>query len=260
MTVEPVVLRHIGGPTAVIDIGGRRLIVDPTFDPPGSYPTPNYTLTKTAGPALSASEVGPIDVVLLSHHQHEDNLDNAGRALLATVPLVLSTPGAAAALGAPVTPLATWDQFRVTRPGGGHLEITAVPGRHGPAGTEALTGPVTGFLLAGEHLPTVYVSGDNASLDAVQDVSDRFPVVDVAVLFGGAARSARLGDAKLTLDAEDMVEAARILDARHVFPVHADSWAHFREGLDDITAAFHRAGLADRLVVPPQHGKPETLR
>jgi hypothetical protein len=40
-------------------------------------------LTKLAGPAVSAGEIGPVDVVLVSHDHHADNLDAAGRELLA---------------------------------------------------------------------------------------------------------------------------------------------------------------------------------
>ena len=28
-------ITHIGGPTALIEVGGWRLLTDPTFDPPG---------------------------------------------------------------------------------------------------------------------------------------------------------------------------------------------------------------------------------
>jgi L-ascorbate metabolism protein UlaG (beta-lactamase superfamily) len=42
-------------------------------------------------------------------------------------------------------------------------------------------------------------------------------------------------------------EAARILGARRVVPVHYDSWAHFTEGREQLEAAFTAAGLADRL-------------
>lgn len=27
----------LGGPTTVVDIAGRRLVIDPTFDPPGPH-------------------------------------------------------------------------------------------------------------------------------------------------------------------------------------------------------------------------------
>ncbi|MBX6768326.1 MAG: MBL fold metallo-hydrolase, partial [Actinomadura rubrobrunea] len=86
MTILPV-----GGPTAVLELGGLRLLTDPTFDPPGDYPIGDHVLTKTAPPAVDAAAIGAVDAVLLSHDQHPDNLDRAGRALLDTVPLVLST-------------------------------------------------------------------------------------------------------------------------------------------------------------------------
>ena len=53
--------------------------------------------------------------------------------------------------------------------------MTAVPAEHGPPGLGEITGPVTGFVVSGADVPTVYVSGDNASLDAVREVADRFP-------------------------------------------------------------------------------------
>lgn len=72
----------IGGPTALIEIDGFRLLTDPTFDAPGPYQLPHVTLEKTVGPALKADAIGPVDAVLLSHDQHSDNLDNSGRAPL----------------------------------------------------------------------------------------------------------------------------------------------------------------------------------
>src|ERR1700754_1051450 len=95
----PITVQLGGGPTAVIEIGGLRLLTDPTFDPPGEHPVGKRKLVKTIGPALSAEEIGRMDVVLLSHHNHPDNLDDAGRRLLDQVPLVLSTTAAAKELG-----------------------------------------------------------------------------------------------------------------------------------------------------------------
>jgi L-ascorbate metabolism protein UlaG (beta-lactamase superfamily) len=52
----------VGGPTALLELGGLRLLTDPTFDPPGAF-AGAVTRTKTAGPALSAAEAGRVDVV-----------------------------------------------------------------------------------------------------------------------------------------------------------------------------------------------------
>src|SRR6185503_13996923 len=77
-------ITHIGGPTALIEVGGWRLLTDPTFDPPGGRYSFGWGAMsrKVAGPAIAAAEIGQIDAVLLRHDHHGDNLDPAGRALL----------------------------------------------------------------------------------------------------------------------------------------------------------------------------------
>jgi L-ascorbate metabolism protein UlaG (beta-lactamase superfamily) len=243
-------IRYAGGPTAVIELGGLRLLTDPTFDPPGDHPVGTRRLTKTAGPAFGPEAVEPVDGVLLSHDQHSDNLDRLGRELLGRAPLVLSTPAAAERLGGNVRALRAWERVVLPRPDAGALEVTAVPARHGPEGAERLAGEVTGFALAGAGLPTVYVSGDNASVALVCEIAARLGAVDVAVLFAGAARTALLDGAPLTLTGELAAEAARVLGARLVVPLHFEGWAHFSEGREALVEAFGRAGLADRLRLP----------
>ena len=100
---------------------------------------------------------------------------------------------------------------------------------------------------ASVELPTVYVSGDNASLALVKQIAARYGPVDTAVLFAGAPRLPVFDGAPLVLDGAQAAEAAKILGARRVVPVHLDGWAHFTEGPGDLVDAFTAAGLADRL-------------
>ena len=53
------------------------------------------------------------------------------------------------------------------------MTVTAVPAQHGPDGTDHITGPVIGFVLSAPGAETVYVSGDNASLDVVRGIAER---------------------------------------------------------------------------------------
>lgn len=245
---EQIPVRVIGGPTALIEYGGLRLLTDPTFDAPGDYRIgPGLVLTKTAAAPVDPAGLGAIDAVLLSHDEHPDNLDNAGRALLADVPLVLTTGGGAQRLGGTAQGLAPWERVDLARPGGGSVTVTATPAQHGPDGCEPISGEVVGFVLSATDLPTVYVSGDNASLDVVRGIAQRVGPVDTAVLFAGAARTPFFDGALVTLDGALAAEAARILGARRVVPVHCDSWGHFTEGRDEIVTAFAAAGIADRL-------------
>jgi L-ascorbate metabolism protein UlaG (beta-lactamase superfamily) len=236
----------VGGPTAVINIGGVRILTDPTFDDPGPHPVGDRVLHKTAGPALVPGDLGVIDAVLLSHDQHPDNLDDAGRAFLRAVPVVITTRTAAQRLDAPTAALDPWRHVTLRRPDGRQLTVHGVPAVHGPEGTEESSGPVIGFVLAGDDLPVTYMSGDNASLRVVEEVADNLGPVDVAMLHVGRARTERL-DAYLTLGARKAAGAAQILGEAVVVPIHADGWAHLTETKRDIVAAFEEAGLTNRL-------------
>ncbi|GGY98996.1 hypothetical protein GCM10010300_48630 [Streptomyces olivaceoviridis] len=246
----------LGGPTAVIDIGGLRIVSDPTFDEAG----PQGYLTKTAGPAADEDAVGPVDLVLVSHEAHPDNLDGRGRAFAKTAPLVLTGPRAAERLGSPAVGLSPWTVHRLPRPdGGGDLTVLAVPAVHGPEDGERdadgnVNCEVIGFVLSGQRLPTVYVSGDNASIRTVAEISRRVPGIDAAVLHAGAARvPAKFDGRPLSLDSRRAAAAAAVLGAEVVVPAHYDGWAHFSEGLPEIELAFHEAGLSSLLRVAP-HG------
>ncbi len=238
---------YIGGPTALLELNGARLLTDPTFDPAGSeYPTPVYTLRKTAGPALDPGTLGAIDAVLLSHDHHFDNLDRAGRELLKSAGRVFTTTAGAGRLGGNALGLAPWQSADLTASGGETLRVTGTPGRHGPPDGDR--GPVTGFVLStpDSTRDAVYVSGDTVWFDGVAEVGRRSSV-RVALLFMGAARVREVGPAHLTFTAKEAVEAARTFPGAAIVPLHFEGWAHFSEGRREIVEAFASAGLEDRL-------------
>lgn len=242
---------YIGGPTALLEVAGVRLLTDPTFDPAGTeYRTPVYTLRKTTDPAVAASALGPIDAVLLSHDHHFDNLDHAGRALLPTAARVLTTPVGAERLGGNAVGLAPWATTEVQAPDGRALRVTATPARHGPPDGDR--GPVTGFLLTdaaapdAPSTPAIYVSGDTVWYDGLAPIAARADV-RIAVLFLGAARVREVGPAHLTFAAPEAVTAARAFPNATIVPLHYAGWEHFSEGRAEVERAFQDAGLAERL-------------
>src|SRR5436305_12913354 len=113
----------IGGPTALIEIDGFRLLTDPTFDAPGAYQLPHVKLEKLTGPAVSANAIGDVDAVLLSHDQHSDNLDHSGREFLKNARRVLTTEAGAKRLGGNTEGLAPWDVTELTGGNGCSLTI-----------------------------------------------------------------------------------------------------------------------------------------
>jgi L-ascorbate metabolism protein UlaG (beta-lactamase superfamily) len=190
-------VRTIGGPTAVLDYAGLRFVADPTFDEPGSYQNGPVTATKLAGPVAAPEELGPVDAVLVSHDHHIDNFDVSGREYARRVPRVFTTAAGAGRLGPPATGLRPFEHAEV-----GEVRVTAVPALHGSPEVGLGNGPVVGFVLEADGRPTVYISGDNASLGVVAVVAERFPGIEVAILNVGAAKIAARGDVFLTLTAE----------------------------------------------------------
>ncbi|WP_433173384.1 MBL fold metallo-hydrolase [Actinoallomurus sp. CA-150999] len=267
MTTNPLIRQEcaatvLGGPTVVIDLGGLRIVSDPTFDPPG----PHGYLTKTAGPVATEEQVGAVDLVLVSHEAHPDNLDDRGRTFALSAPLVLTGPRSADALGSPAVGLAPWTSRSLPRPdGGGELTVLAVPAVHGPEDGERdadgnVNCEVIGFVLSGQGLPTVYISGDNASIRTVAEISRRVPAVDAAVLHAGAARvAAKFGGRPLSMDGRRVAAAAAVLGVDVVVPAHYDGWTHFSEGRDDLELAFREAGLS-ALLNATEHGSWTPLR
>ncbi|QHO91294.1 Zn-dependent hydrolase [Actinomyces sp. 432] len=239
----------VGGPTVAIDIAGVRLVIDPTFDPPTDF----GALRKIRGPAVDAQSLADADVVLVSHADHADNLDVAGRAFALAAPRLLTNPGSARRLGAGAEGLAPWESTAV----GDGATVTAVPAQHGPADGETdaagfVNCEVTGFVIQAAG-STIYCTGDNASLELIARVRERFGSIDHAVLNAGRATvPAKFAGRPLSLSAERASAAAQVLGARHVVVAHQTGWEHFTDGPGATLRAFRDAGILDRLDRTPE--------
>ncbi|MFE5907535.1 MBL fold metallo-hydrolase [Streptomyces wedmorensis] len=257
----PATVTYVGTATVLLRLGGLTVLTDPAFDEaPADYPGAR-PLHRTTGPALAADRLPPVDLVLLSHDQHADNLDHTGREVLARAAAVLTTPEAAERLvddgptKGRIEGLAPWESREVTA-GGTTVTVTATPARHGPEGTEHVTGPVTGFVVEYDG-GTLYVSGDTVRHDALTEIGARF-AIDTAFLHLGDAHFPTTGDRAFSMSAHEGAALARTLGARTVIPLHFDSWHHLAEDPARIPEAFDTPDLAGRLrLLPP--GVAETL-
>ncbi|HEX5928014.1 MAG TPA: MBL fold metallo-hydrolase [Solirubrobacterales bacterium] len=247
--MEGIRLTHVGGPTVLIEVGGWRLLTDPTFDPPGRKYNFGWGTSsrKLAGPAIAAADIGTIDAVLLSHDHHDDNLDAGGRALLPAAGTVVTTVPGAKRLGGNAQGLEPWGTTRLEAPDRPTIEITATPCRHGPPGSRPLVGAVVGFALRGEGETggALWISGDTVLYDGVREVAERIDVETALVHLGGV-RFPVTGPFRYTMTAAEAVELCGLLEPRTVVPIHYEGWKHFRQGRDAIEAEFANAPAAFR--------------
>jgi L-ascorbate metabolism protein UlaG (beta-lactamase superfamily) len=239
--VTDVAVTHIGGPTALIEVGGWRLLTDPTFDPPGQRYAFGWGTSsrKLTGPSVAADELGPIDAVLLSHDHHDDNLDPTGRGLLPAAGVILTTVPGARRLGGSARGLAPWAATWLEAPGRSRIEVTATPCRHGPPLSHPLVGDVIGFALRwdGQANGVLWISGDTVLYDGVRQVADRLEV-DTALLHLGGVQFPVTGRVRYTMTARDAVELCGLVRPRTAIPIHYEGWKHFREGREAIEREF----------------------
>ena len=243
MAREQIHLTLIDGPTLLIEIGGIRLLTDPTFDQPQVYSSGGNSREKFNAPSIPAEALLPIQVVLLSHDQHGDNLDVAGRAFLPNAGTVISTTGAAERLAANTLGLAPWSSTTLALSDGRALTITATPARHGPAGFERVNGEVIGFILSIDDGPCVYISGDTVWYSEIAEIAHRFDI-RLAVLFAGAAQPK--GPFNVSMNTNDAIEAATAMPRAKITAVHNLGWSHYKQTQADLVTAFGAVGLAEQ--------------
>jgi L-ascorbate metabolism protein UlaG (beta-lactamase superfamily) len=242
-----VTITHVGGPTALLELEGWRLLTDPTFDPAGRRYAFGWgtSSVKTRGPAVPADSCGDLDAVLVSHDQHADNLDEHGRGLLPTASNVVTTVRGARRLGLPgVRGLSAGQSVALDSPGKPTLTVTATPARHGPPLSTPLVGPVIGFLLrVGTPPTTVWVTGDTVLHRRLRRTAAAWDV-DVMVVHLGQVGFPITGPSRFSMNAAAAARLIAEVGPRVVVPVHYEGWSHFREPTSHARHVLSTSGAA----------------
>ena len=252
-------LLFIGNATVLLRYGGFTILTDPTFVHRHEKVDLGYGLSSTrlTDPAVEIEQLPPLDLVLLSHF-HGDHFDQVAQERLDKALPVVTTPQAAGQLHDlgfdRAVGIDTWDTMTVTK-GERTLRITACPGRHGPGVTDLVLPDVMGSILQSDGaadaagaagVGTIYISGDTLVHDDLAQIPQRHPDIDLGLLHLGGTKVLGI---MVTMDAEQGVEALRIIDPAVAIPIHFDDYDVFTSSRDDFVAAAADAGLGDRVVV-----------
>lgn len=250
-------ITHIGTATLLLEIGSTRILTDSAFDPPGGSYSFGYGTSsrKLTAPAIKPENIGKIDAILLSHDQHDDNLDRAGRALLPLARDVLTTSAGAKRLGNNAIGLRAW-QSTMVKSDSFEIKVTAMPARHGSLGSHLIVGETTGFVLewpAQKH-GALYISGDTVWFNGINEIARRFQV-GTAILHIGKAGFPVTGPIHFTFNAREALRAIKVLNPKTVIPAHYEGWKHFREPRAEAEKQF-TAGGVNNIVHWLQLGEP----
>jgi L-ascorbate metabolism protein UlaG (beta-lactamase superfamily) len=167
--------------TLLLELDGKRLLVDPMLDDAGARPaiegTRNPVPNPTVGLPFPAEDVvRDLDAVMITH-RHRDHLDTRAEELLPRDVPVFCQPEdeeALRELGVEVRPVddaLDWNGVRMTR----------TPGRHGSGELGKLLAPVSGFVL-----DDLYIAGDTVWYEGVEETIERHRPRVAVVNAGGA--------------------------------------------------------------------------
>lgn len=224
-------LTLIRNATLLLELEGRRVLVDPMLDDAGARPpvenSPNPRRNPLVPLPLPAEEVvRELDAVVVTH-LHRDHFDGTAARLLPRGVPIFCQPHDEAALAAhglltrPVGECLDWEGLRLTRTGG----------RHGTGETAERLGPVSGFVLA-----DLYIAGDTIWCAEVEDaIAAHQP--RVAVVNGSGARFVAGGP--LVMTADDVREVVSRVPT--VVVVHLEAIGHCLEARADVRAAVPEA-------------------
>ena len=108
-------------------------------------------------------------------------------------------------------------------------------------------GPVSGFVVAADGEPTVYVAGDTVWCPEVAEaIGAHRP--DVIVVNAGGARFLEGGT--VTMEAADVAAVAEAAPGARVVAVHMEAINHCLETRTDLAAALGGDGAAGRVAIP----------
>jgi L-ascorbate metabolism protein UlaG (beta-lactamase superfamily) len=226
--------------TVVLELRGKRVLVDPMLDDAGARPPLEQTANPVRNPTVplpypAEDVVRGIDAVVVTH-RHGDHLDARAIELLPRDVPVFCQPEDEEALrehelpAVPVADRLEWEG----------IEIARTPARHGTGRMAELLGPVSGFVL-----DDLYLAGDTVWYEGVEETIERHrPRVAVV----NAAGAEFLEGGLIVMGIDDVREVAARVPT--VVAVHLEALNHCF-----LTRAELREALPEVLV--PEDG--ETL-
>jgi L-ascorbate metabolism protein UlaG (beta-lactamase superfamily) len=222
-------VRRVVHASTLIDFDGATILTDPWFsEKPLYHPGEQRSID-------SAAELPELAGIVITH-RHYDHCDVAALASYPdkSVPVAVNkgTADRVRAAGfTQVTELDPWEETTL-----GPVKVTAAPGSHGV--------PEVTYVLQGDGR-TVFFGGDSRRIPELDEVAQRFPSIDLALLPINGLTSRPLFNRQEVMDAAQAAEFTAVLRARLAVPIHY---------------AYTAGPIGDRVLLKLDRNRPDRYR
>jgi L-ascorbate metabolism protein UlaG (beta-lactamase superfamily) len=248
--VDELGVTFIGHSSFLLQVHGRRLLVDPVFS------KRLIVLRRQRKPGVLIEELPAIDVVLLTHaHMDHLNMPSLRRVIRATRRLTGRAPEVVVPKGvedlvvglgfSQVHGLAWWDQIEIQG-----LKVTMTPCKHWGARMFRDTHRGYGGYVVEGGGQSVYHSGDTAYFEGFREIGERLhpevALLPIGAYFPDSYRSVHTSP-------EEAVRGFVELGAQRMVPMHYGTFRLGREPMDEplqrLAAEADRLGITEQIKV-----------
>ena len=237
--------------TLILEVGAATYLVDPMLSPAKAWDPVSNSANPRRNPMVELpiardkleDTLDALAAVFVTHI-HSDHWDGpAIEQLNKNLPIICQPRDADSikqsgfALVVPLGSSIEWEG----------LNITPTGGKHGTGDVAERMGPVSGFVIKSRSEPSLYIAGDTVWCPEVESAL-RTHQPDVIVVNAGAAQFID-GD-PITMDAQDVIQAANAAPQARLVAVHMESINHCVLTRAELAREMDEASLSDRVLIP----------
>lgn len=251
---EELQITWFGHSTFLVEVDGRRILVDPVW---GDYASPGrlFGVKRFYAPPLALEDLPAIDAVVLSHDHYDHLNEPTIKALRDRIPVFVVPLGIGAHLEywgvAPekIVELDWWEQHDV-----GGVSLVCAPARHfsGRSLTDRDATLWAGWAFIGKD-QRAFFSGDSGMFPGFAEIGERLGPFDITMMEAGAY-NADWPD--VHMGPEQAVQAHQMVRGNIMIPVHWGTFAlAFHSWTEPVERVLAEAEKAEVTVATPVPGE-----
>ncbi len=240
-------IQHIRNATSLININGKKILVDPMLSDVGELPPVPFTRSLRRNPIVSLpvtlNTFENIDAILLTH-LHFDHFDKTAKTVLNKHVPVFCQPTDQKYIKScgfnnvhPVDDTSQWCGINFKR----------ISGQHAKGIVAKLLGPVSGFILSTSDVESLYIVGDCIF---TEQLNETFKQYQPQVCIVNTPRAQLLLGSIITMTPKDIIKVLRVSPSSKIVAVHMDAISHCTLTRKDLTQYLVAHNVLDSVIIP----------